>query len=465
MNDYEKQFEDFTREIKFDDGPDNAHRDRLEQELLRALTRQRPRQNRMWRTIMNSQIGKLATAAVIILAVVLSVSILNNSSTTAYALGQTMEAFKNVRYMHILRGPRKDKDQGDERWIEIMPDGSQGRYRQDTPPLFLVVDDRETVFAYRKDKNTVVLYDPKDQSWTWHDNPGKWFEELANSDLTPIIEEYVDYKSRTAHLVRCPRTERKCYIDPESKLPIAYGGYEISYEEPPEGMFDIPPVPEEAIFVDKRAGAELTEEPPWMRRRSESSKKLDEHDDKCRPLFREAMDKLAEGQYEEAVKLLTVVVELQPMRNWVWHWLGKAYYELGQYEKAIVMYSVFTRGGTLSCYNLARGRAYRKLGMEAAARQDFEVALEAMIESLRDMDSMKARLFDYAEDPLYRYDEKRRPSEKDSFTKMIHRLREVTGEDFGYDPSVDKPEEIERVISAWEGWWSVYARDYLVLGP
>ncbi len=418
-----------------------------------------------WRIVMRSKITQLAAAAVILVAVILAIAILDKSVSSAYALEQTIEAIKSVRFMHIVRGPRENKDYGDERWIEIMPDGSQGRYRQDTPPRLFVVDDRKTVFAYRENKNTAVLYDPNEQSWTWHGNPGKWFEELANSDLTPIIEENVNYRGRPAHLVRCPRIGRKCYIDPETKLPIAYGGYDITYEEPPKGTFDIPPVPEGVLFVDKRPGAEFTEEPEWMKRKTESDKKLDEHDEKCAPLFREAMHKLAEGKYDEAVELLTVVVGLQPMRNWAWHWLGKAYYESGRYEKAIVMYSVWCRGGVLCCYNLARGRAYRKLGMEAAARKDFEIALEAMVESLRDMDSMKARLFDYAEDPLYRYDKQRRPGKKESFTTMIYRLREVTGENFGYDPSVDTPEEIERVISAWEEWWSLYAPDYLVLGP
>ncbi|HUW18885.1 MAG TPA: tetratricopeptide repeat protein [Sedimentisphaerales bacterium] len=465
MTDDERQFENFVRQTEFDDTPDPNHRDRLERHLLRALGKRPPRQIEFWRIAMKSKITKLAAAAVILIAVVLSVAILDKSIPSAYALEQTIDAIKSVRFMHIVRGPRENKDYGDERWIEIMPDGSQGRYRQHMPPRLFVVDDRKTVFAYRENKNTVVLYDPNDQSFTWYGNPGKWLAELADGNLTPIVEEYVDYKGRAAHLVRDPRTSRKVYIDTQTKLPIAYGGYDITYEEPPKGTFDIPPVPEGAILVDKRPGAELTEEPEWMKRKTESDKKLDEHDEKCAPLFREAMHKLAEGKYEEAAELLTVVVDLQPMRNWVWHWLGKAYYELGQYEKAIVMYSVWCRGGTLSCYNLARGRAYRKLGMEMAARKDFEIALEAMVKSLRDMDSMKARLFDYAEDPLYRYDKQRRPSEKESFTKMVYRLREVTGENFGYDRSLDTPEEIERVISAWEDWWSAHAPDYLVVGP
>jgi len=52
MDDKEKQFEDFVRQTKFDDAPDPNHRDRLEQDLLAALTKQAPRQTEIWRMIM-----------------------------------------------------------------------------------------------------------------------------------------------------------------------------------------------------------------------------------------------------------------------------------------------------------------------------------------------------------------------------------------------------------------------------
>jgi outer membrane lipoprotein-sorting protein len=68
MNDNEKQFKDFVRNIKLDDTPDPEHRDKLEQNLLCAMAKQ-PRQVKIWRIIMKSQITKLATAAVIAIIV------------------------------------------------------------------------------------------------------------------------------------------------------------------------------------------------------------------------------------------------------------------------------------------------------------------------------------------------------------------------------------------------------------
>lgn len=66
MDEYEKQFEGFAREIKFDDSPSFEHRDRLEQNLLDAFSKQTPRQIEIWRIIMKSNVTKLAVAAVII---------------------------------------------------------------------------------------------------------------------------------------------------------------------------------------------------------------------------------------------------------------------------------------------------------------------------------------------------------------------------------------------------------------
>ena len=64
MNDNYKQFEDLVRQVKFDDAPDPNHRDRLEQELLQAMTKQAPRQTEVWRMIMKTRISKVAVAAV-----------------------------------------------------------------------------------------------------------------------------------------------------------------------------------------------------------------------------------------------------------------------------------------------------------------------------------------------------------------------------------------------------------------
>jgi len=98
MDDKEKQFENFDRGIKFDDAPDPNHRDRLEQDLLAALAKQAPRQTEIWRAIMKSRVTKLATVAVIIIAVLIGISTF--SGTSAWA--QIVQALNEVENVHAV---------------------------------------------------------------------------------------------------------------------------------------------------------------------------------------------------------------------------------------------------------------------------------------------------------------------------------------------------------------------------
>jgi outer membrane lipoprotein-sorting protein len=104
MDNIEKQFDDFVNDIRFDDVPSDDHRDKLERNLIVALDRQSRQERKtlkIWRIIMKSQITKLATAAVIIVAVVLSVSIFSNSNSTAWAIEQSIEAMNQYNAVVI----------------------------------------------------------------------------------------------------------------------------------------------------------------------------------------------------------------------------------------------------------------------------------------------------------------------------------------------------------------------------
>ncbi|MHC4665164.1 MAG: hypothetical protein ACYS9T_04295 [Planctomycetota bacterium] len=68
------------------------------------------------RFIMN-KFTKLTAAAVVIVAAVLSITFLGKLTAPVYALEQTIEALKNVRYMHIVRRGEAGQVE-DERWIE-----------------------------------------------------------------------------------------------------------------------------------------------------------------------------------------------------------------------------------------------------------------------------------------------------------------------------------------------------------
>jgi len=104
MNENEGKFEDFVRGIKFDDTPDPSHRNKLEQNILAALakqTRQKKQPFEIWRIIMKSNITKLAVAAAVILIVAFGITLLDKSATPAYAIEQTIEAFKKVNSVYV----------------------------------------------------------------------------------------------------------------------------------------------------------------------------------------------------------------------------------------------------------------------------------------------------------------------------------------------------------------------------
>ncbi len=67
----EKEFEEFISGIEFDDKPDHAHRDKLEQNLHACLIRHKTTSLSIWRKIMSSKITKLSAAAAVLILVVL----------------------------------------------------------------------------------------------------------------------------------------------------------------------------------------------------------------------------------------------------------------------------------------------------------------------------------------------------------------------------------------------------------
>lgn len=103
MNDDERQFEDFARNIRFDDTPDPDHRDRLEQDLLAALAEATRHKKPMetWRIIMKSRTTKLATAAAVILIGIFSITVLDRSTTLAWAIEDTAEALDQFNAVYI----------------------------------------------------------------------------------------------------------------------------------------------------------------------------------------------------------------------------------------------------------------------------------------------------------------------------------------------------------------------------
>lgn len=456
----EKKLKELGRAIRTDNSLGKAVMARIREESAGSFPQNHKTsiQRMLWRFVMNRSI-KWAAAAAIILAVILAVGFWSRLESSAYAIEQTAQALRNVRYMHIVKHDKAGNLE-DERWEEVDPNGFQARYRQNSPShSFYVVDDRQTVMIYHtdKEKNTVILQTPEDGSYTWHYAPGKMFDEIAGGKPAyAVVAENVQYKGKPAHHLREVAGDTDVYIDPQTKLPIAMGDYEFSYEEPPEGTFDIV-IPQGAIVVDRRPGATPGSEPLWMvqeREEEEISRVAQGYTEQGRRA-------LGEGRHAEAVDALTKAVELSPRSNWTCLWLGRALCESGKYDEAIyrltrVIEMLDKIEWSIPSYYLARAMAYQGKGMVDMAQIDFEKALPKMIESLRN--SKAGWSFDLADDPLRFADGvggegwHNAPTPEQSLVMMINRLRLFTGQNFGYDPNADEQEQ-ERAIAAWEQWF------------
>lgn len=400
----------------------------------------------IWRKIMESKVTKPAAAVLVVAVGVLIGTIFLSApgSAHAYTLQQTVEALGAVRHIHTVM---YDKEGNIEvaRWIEISPSGHQSKYWQDTPNI-LICDDGETSSVFYKDENTVVLYNSTEKRFQWFGNLRHLMQDLAGHGKRGTVEIKPDilYRDQPAHKVRLVKANLDCYIDPQTKLPIAIGPDEISYDEPAVGTFAFL-IPEGAQVVDKRTSAKPVEEPDWMKK-----EEIADRD------FSKAIDLLAEGDYIQATELLTNVVEIQPRRNWAWFWLGHAHYKLGQYDTAIYeftkvinMFRFFSK--PLYCY-YTRGLAYAEKGMGTVAEEDLMVALPEMIKGLRNQKA--AYMFDYADDPIFkkRSDREQELIKQVIVLNMISRLRKITSQNFGADLTGTN-DVSEEVIIKWENWY------------
>jgi hypothetical protein len=89
--------------------------------------------------VMRSPITKLAAAAVVVVAVVLFLGLWDKSVPSAYALEQTIEANRGIRYLH-LKVFTAGQDEPREGWLEFGEDGQAKNVRAYMPQWASPVD-------------------------------------------------------------------------------------------------------------------------------------------------------------------------------------------------------------------------------------------------------------------------------------------------------------------------------------
>ena len=231
-------------------------------------------QPNIWRIIMKSQITKLATAAVIILAVVLSITILNQSATPAWAIEQTIKAIEGFRAIYSS-GVTVDENGTEfeaEFWARPNKDGTgSGDFRMETKggQVIVVNEQQNVTYKYYPSQN-IVLVESGNRFYCRPWINGEFFQKMKNV-WTDWQEEYREDESTGRDCVFVTARnlqDNQSYnfqFDLATKLPVRVKVWqnsdfkgkpnieanEIVYNPVlPEGVFDFE-VPKAAKVIDR----------------------------------------------------------------------------------------------------------------------------------------------------------------------------------------------------------------------
>lgn len=218
---------------------------------------------------MKSKITKFSAAAVIIMAVVLSISLWDKSIPAAYAVDQTIDAMRNVTTFHCcittFTGERM------EMWSKINQETGENEYFYiDNPETEITATPDET-YMYNKNKNVVIHL--KGGGHVKSDiRLGRFIEDMV--DAAKSINGKVQIKSHDTDgeksvillVIETDKMTIESMIDPDTKLPISMHFKpmgepqpgqigqsidEMSYNEPlPEGIFEFE-IPEGAQVIEQ----------------------------------------------------------------------------------------------------------------------------------------------------------------------------------------------------------------------
>ncbi len=263
MTEDEKSFQDFVESIEFDDIPQRRHRDLLERDL-RAAMGGRPRREStamIWRTIMKSRMMKIAAAVVVAGGITVSVFLMDETATPAYAVEQTVDAIKEVKTVHMA-GEFYHQGQF-ECWLRFDGDPDVPTHLWlSLPRIHLaMICSPDGLFHYNKRTNYVFRISQDQRGRTWIIKFGSFFKDAGKAaDKRGSVTISHEDKSIAVHIHR-PKREQKFLVDAETKLPISFSTIRddapmemirrqqltvknivwIRYnQEPPDGIFEIP---------------------------------------------------------------------------------------------------------------------------------------------------------------------------------------------------------------------------------
>jgi len=307
----------------------------------------------IWRMIMKSKIVKLATAAAIILAVVISVTILDKSTTPTWAIEQTIETLREIESIYIagyfLTADAKKADF--QAWIvPSSKDSSKSAYYRFEAGMFEPEDfnpydqNRHIVVVSERD-NSTYFYFPAN-TWTFYPNQkiayisegldrnpkdppclGSDFFEKMKIQAQDWHEEYgIDEETgKQSVFVTCAHPTRMgasfwwIQFDVETKLPVCYKlwlNQDYSSEPAacvstiiynpklPDGVFEFY-APEETKILDHRELSEIVGADPTC---GISVNELDT-EEACKRIVSEYWEAVINQNWEKVCRMRPMIEE------------------------------------------------------------------------------------------------------------------------------------------------------------
>lgn len=268
MSENEKQFEEFVKDISFDERIDYSHKDNLEKQLKTFLTEPQSRQKKVWSTIMKEQKTKFATAAAVILLLVFGVILLNKSTSPVWAIEQTIEALKDLKAVH-LEGAFPGGTA--EIWMRANEAGthSQDAVVRGSHGAITWIKDGST-YHYEPGQNTVYFENALTVGLSQWFGP-ELFEMLSKADGAKIMRGKDPATGRQRAMLLCSLVDNNgpqswiIEFDVETKLPVSFKqwnnldmngpptfqAFKITYyEELADNFFDVH-IPGNPAYVEK----------------------------------------------------------------------------------------------------------------------------------------------------------------------------------------------------------------------
>ena len=229
---------------------------------------------------------KLAAAAVIIAAVMLSIDFWSKTIPTAYAFEQTVEANHSVRYIHIKEIASGHKDEPKEFWLEFNEDGQVKNVRMHMPAWDAPKDGAKVIVwkenkaqVWLKKKNVLLTVRDKavsDRMLKLAEafDPRLLVERLHKQEAEGKVKiEIVEPSNKAEPIVvtaTSPRRRRVPLVDQATKLVTSIKSYQLKdgeyqylslmelngYNQPIEAkVFTLDEVPAEVVRIDQTTQA------------------------------------------------------------------------------------------------------------------------------------------------------------------------------------------------------------------